>query len=217
MTPSNDSYFSDTLAGFREPLLSAVAVRIQLGRWEPLVAKHALASLDRSNNTPPPEPMTITIEEMWRMQVEHRSLLIAARSLVHGMEMLDPPLPIDSDVRADIIDVRDLLEHWVENMPIFNTTPTPRTPAYRSGKAFLARHPRSSPYTWSRWDTQSGPLLTPDVNGETLRELADATTQAVLAAHPEMADGVPEVPYTGWQFFKGSWWPDREWLKERRP
>jgi hypothetical protein len=54
--------------------------------------------------------------------------------------------------------VRDLLEHWDENMPIFNGD-SKEVPPRPSGKRFAARNPTGTPYWSSEWNSKEGPLL----------------------------------------------------------
>jgi hypothetical protein len=54
-----------------------------------------------------------------------------SRAAGTAVEMLDPPMPIDQSVRDGIVDLRDMLEHWPDNMPVFNQQPRTRQPAVR--------------------------------------------------------------------------------------
>lgn len=101
----------------RQALLWAVAVRRQLDRWEPLAALHLGGSLK------PPSFRAITSEEMWRGEIEHHFHLIAAGKLLQAIPLLSEPPAIDPTVRAELKEVRDLLEHWTDDMPLFNVTP----------------------------------------------------------------------------------------------
>jgi hypothetical protein len=107
-----DDYFDETMVN-RQRLLWAVATRRQLERWEPLVA-----SVVR------PDPLVPECVTVWSAEMEHHFALIAARNLIRAME-LPPPMAVqvDDTLRAELIEGRDLHEHWVENMPIFNLTP----------------------------------------------------------------------------------------------
>lgn len=164
---SDRSYF-DGLMPERQALLWAVAVRRQLDRWEPLVALHLDGDLK------PPSRRSITSEEMWRGEVEHHFLLIAAANLLHAIPLLSEPPVIDPTVRAELKEVRDLLEHWTDNMPVFNVRPRTSQPPRTSGRSFAARNPVKGPYGWWNWSSKDGPRVTPHVTAQDLRALADS-------------------------------------------
>jgi hypothetical protein len=51
-------------------------------------------------------------------------------------------------MRQEIIEMRDLNEHWKDNAPVFNVRPGRREPNRPSGRSFAARNPARSPYYW---------------------------------------------------------------------
>ena len=179
-----DPYFDS--APERQALVWAGAVRRQLGRWEPLVAKHLLTMMEPNMTPRPIPPTTMRSEEYWQGEVERHFLLIAARNLVKAIDLMDPRPKVDAVVRAELIETRDLVEHWTENMPVFNVTPLPRRPGYRSGKDFAARNPDHGPYCWWSWNASRGAMATPNVSADQLRELVDATITTAVAVRPEM-------------------------------
>lgn len=62
-------------------------------------------------------------------EFEHHFALVAARNLVKALELAPASrIVIDPTLRAELIEGRDLLEHWTENMPLFNVTPRPAEP-----------------------------------------------------------------------------------------
>jgi hypothetical protein len=56
--------------------------------------------------------------------------LIAANNLLKAIKLMDRPPKVDLAVSKELTVVRDLNEHWVENMPIFNVQPKPRDLGY---------------------------------------------------------------------------------------
>jgi hypothetical protein len=151
-------------------------------------------------------------DDYWQGELERHMLLIAARNLVKAIELLDCPPVVDPVVRAELIETRDLLEHWTENMPVFNVTPRPRQPGYRSGKDFAGRNAEHGPYCWWSWNALRGPLVTPNVSGEQLRLFVDDTVEAALTVRPDMAEYVLPSPPSCFRKPKAPddwWWPDR--------
>ncbi len=181
-------------------LLWAVAVRQQLERWEPLVAAHIKAAFNAGS--------PLTESEIWQGQIEHHFALVAARNLLHAIDLAqNHGITVDADLRQEIIEGRDLLEHWKENLPIFNVTPRPAEPKYRSGKSSAARHPNRSPYYWLHWTNKRGPLLLPNVAALDLRELIDRVEAVVLASSPSLSRFVPTQAPSSWMEWEGGWWP----------
>jgi len=204
-----DSYF-DT-ASERQPLFWACAVRVQLGRWEPLVAKHALQTLAPNLRPPPDPPIVMAEHEYWDGERERHLLLIAARNLLLSLGLLDNPPVVDSNMRSELIEARDLNEHWLENMGIFNVHPRPREPKYRSGKEFAERNPRSGPYCWWAWSLNQGPLVTPNVPAATVHNLCDQVIDAVISDDSAIAGYVPRTYPSPWHPRANSsdpWWPN---------
>jgi hypothetical protein len=188
----------------RQRLLWAQATRRQLGRWERVVAIGVRRDLDKR------EPDQ---GAFWLAESEHHLLLAAARSLLRALE-LDPPSAVISDpvMRAELQEVRDLLEHWDENMPVFNVMPRSAEPPRSSGRAFAERNPKSSPYNPEAWSNVGGAKVTPNVTAPALHELLDAVEAEVLAVEPSLARfGEPRME-TPWMRSGEEWWP-RPWAE----
>lgn len=191
-------YFDD-LGISRARLVWTIATRRQLERWEPLVALfvHELWA-DRQ----------LDGADVWSAQIEHHFALVAARNLLRALE-LDPAtsVSVDPTVRAEIIDCRDLHEHWPENLPVFNVTPRAKKPRYPSGKSFAARNPNSGPYWWLNWNNKEGALLLPHVSAPALHELLDAVQADVLARDAALSEYVPPRAPSPWLHENSEWWP----------
>jgi hypothetical protein len=90
--PSMGEYF-DPATVVRAALEWAIATRVQLARWEPLVA-------DRLRE----ESYKIAFPAggYWQAHCEWHFCLIAARNLIRALDLLDPPLTIDQVLRQEI-------------------------------------------------------------------------------------------------------------------
>jgi hypothetical protein len=193
----------------RQPLVWAAAVRRQLERWEPLVARHALSLVQKYLNPPPEHPVSIDVLQMWEGEGEHHFLLVAAGQLLKGLAMLDDPPVIDQIVASELREARDLNEHWEDNMPVFNVGPTrPKEPARSSSKRFAERNLRHGPYSWWSWDGQRGPLVTPNVTATQVHELVEIAITACSSAISERPVTIPEAAPRPWHVptKAGDWW-----------
>jgi len=197
-----DDYFDGEMLN-RQRLFWVVATRRQLERWEPLVA-----SVIRLNLLDSLVPDCVTV---WTAQMEHHFALIAARNLLKALD-LDPPMKVSVDptLRSELIEGRDLHEHWVENMPIFNVTPRPARPKYRSGKDFAQRHPDKGPYWWLDWSNKTGARLMPNVPAPVLHALLDEIEAEVLNDDPDLQRCLPPRAPSPWIYENGEWWPKPE-------
>jgi hypothetical protein len=194
-------YFGPLMVN-RQRLLWAVATRRQLERWELLVAESLRAEFDGAE---------FGDANIWLAAMEHHFVLIAARNLLHALD-LDPAtsVPVDPTMRAELIEGRDLHEHWTENMPVFNMTPRKTEPPRRSGRDFAARNPREGPYDWLCWSNTKGAELLPHVSAPELHDLLDAVETDVLARDAALARFVPPRVPSPWTRQNGEWWPKRE-------
>ena len=150
----------------------------------------------------------LTDAEIWQAATEHHFTLIAARNLLRALE-LPPrmPLPIDKDFRAEVIEIRDLHEHWDVNAPVFNVTPRFAQPTHRSGKDFAARYPDRGPYWWLGWGNKTGATLSPGVSAPVLHALLDQIEAQVLSEDPKLSSFVPAREPSPWVYTAGEWWP----------
>ena len=191
-----DDYFGETMVN-RQRLLWVVATRRQLERWEPLVA-----SVVR------PDPLVPDCVTVWTAEIEHHFLLVAAGHLFQALD-LDPPMrvPVDPTLRAELIEGRNLHEHWRENMPIFNVTPRPAQPKHKTGKSFAARNPDASPYWWLDWSNKTGARIMPNVPAPVLHALLDEIEAEVLNDAPDLQRCLPPRAPSPWIHEGGEWWP----------
>ncbi|MDX6516442.1 MAG: hypothetical protein QOH73_2108 [Gaiellaceae bacterium] len=183
----------------RSRLLWAVATRRQLDRWEPYVAESAIRSYQQGE---------LDSADIWAAELEHHFTLIAARHLMRALELKPvAAVAVDPTMRAELIEGRDLHEHWVDNLPVFNVTPRPAQPPRRSGRDFAARNPDHSPYWWLGWSGAGGAMLLPNVPAPALRRLLDDIEAEVLTADPSFATFVPPLIPSRWFEEDGHWWP----------
>jgi hypothetical protein len=179
----------------RQRLLWAIATRRQLERWEPLVAK----AVQRGQ---------LDDVDIWAGETEYHFVLIAVRNLFHALDLDPPPnVEVDPTLRSELIESRDLHEHWKENAPIFNVTPLPAEPSYRSGKEFAARNPDTSPYWWFRWSPATGARLLPNVPASAVHDLVDVIEADVCSQDADFRRFVPPRAHSPWHHQNGEWWP----------
>ena len=195
------TYFSPLMVR-RQRLFWAVATRRQLERWEPLVAEWVYRNLFNRQ---------LDDVDVWAAQAEHHLALVAARHLLHALDLAPAArVLVDPTVRDELIEGRDLNEHWTENMPVFNVNPRQTQPTHKTGKRFAARNPTSGPYDWIDWTPPSGALLQPHVPAPVLHQLLDAIEADALAEDPELARFVPARAPSPWVLQNGEWWPKGE-------
>lgn len=176
-------YFSPAMQD-RTLMIWSIACRRQLERWEPLVAEYLRLTL--ANESP-------SGRLVWDANIEHHLLLVACHNLVKAIDKFDADIPIDPVVKAELTQVRDLLEHWHENMPIFNVKPRQSEPKYPSGKAFTERNPGRSPYWWLYWDSKENQTgVTINVSARAVYELVEKVQRYVFERDPGLIRFVPE-------------------------
>lgn len=183
----------------RQRLLWAIATRKQLERWEPLVASFWRA-----------DPATAHPDEadIWSAEIEHHFALVAVGNLFQALDFAPAAsVSVDPILRAELIEGRDLHEHWPENMPVFNASPRTAQPPRRSGKEFAARNPEHGPYWWLRLDHKKGALLLPHVPAPALHRLLDAVEAEVLTNDDSLRRFVPRRAPSPWLHENGKWWP----------
>ena len=147
--------------------------------------------------------------DIWTAEIEHHFVLVAARHLFYALDLAPPANPsVDPTLRAELIEGRDLHEHWIENMPVFNVTPRELEPRWRSGRNFAARNPDAGPYWWLSWSNKMGAMVLPNVSAPALRQLLDAVEADVLAENPALRSFVPPRAPSPWLHQDGEWWPN---------
>jgi hypothetical protein len=192
----SDDYFDRTMVN-RQRLLWVVATRRQLERWEPIVA-----SVVRVN------PLVPDCTDVWIAEVEHHFALIAASHLLRALDLSPASsVSVDPILRAELIEGRNLHEHWKENLPVFNVKPRTKEPAHQTGKDFAARNPDRGPYWWLGWSNKTGARLLPNVPAPALHALLDVVEAEVLSDDPELAGCVPTRAPSPWIHERGEWWP----------
>jgi hypothetical protein len=110
-------------------------------------------------------------------------------------------------LRAELIEARNLLEHWDKNMPLFNVSPRVEEPERRSGRDFAKRNPGRRPYGQHEWSNKTGARLLPNVTAPALHRLLDDVEAEILASDPELGRFVPPRAPSPWLHEDGEWWP----------
>lgn len=197
-----DPYFADPLGQRRQVLLWAVAARRQLDRWEPLVARYIWSRYDRG--TPMPS------HQIWEGETEHHFTIVAFDHMLEALKLWSTPVAIPSIVKQEVAEVRDLVTHWQDNMPVFNTRLRKQEPPRRTGRTYAARNPDRTPYSWFSWSARRGPMLTTNVCAPDARKAIHAACDAVLSEDPGLSRFVPpEVPSPWLIDDHGNWWPSQ--------
>jgi hypothetical protein len=202
-------YFDERMVN-RQRLLWTMATRRQLERWEPYVAA---AVLRRT------EGRELDSADIWSAEIEHHFALVAGRHLLRALEF-EPAtrVSIDPTLRAELIQGRDLHEHWPDNLPVFNISPRVDEPPRPSGRDFAARNPDRGPYWWLGWSNKTGAQLLPHVSAPALHHVLDEVEAEVLANDAELTRFVPPRAPSPWLQQDGEWWPDSTHdLGGRRP
>lgn len=200
-TEDPDPYFNALMLS-RQVMSWSVATRLQLDRWEPLVARNIWVSLSKEKELPG--------NLIWQAQFEHHWLLVACGHLLRALDLAANPIAVEPSLKADLIAGRDLHEHWIDNMPVFNVTPRQKKPPRASGKGFAKRNPGRSPYGWLGWSSKVGPKVLPEVPASTVHELLDAAEEWAVSVSPDFADfRLPraESPWMGPDAGPDRWWP----------
>jgi hypothetical protein len=193
-------YF-DPLTVNRQRLLWTVATRRQMERWEQLVA--AILNADAAGQH-------LHGQTWWLAEIEHHLALVAARNLLHALDLAPASgVSIDQTLRDELKEGRDLHEHWLDYLPVFNVTPRPAQPArYKSGIAFAARNPRGGP-DWG-FNNKAGALLLPHVSAPALHDLLDAVEAEAIDSDPNLSSYVPPRAPSPWLRDKFGWYPKAE-------
>jgi hypothetical protein len=167
-----DDYFDDRGVS-RQRLIWTVATRQQLEVWEALVAENVRLSFANR---------TLDGAEIWQAAIAHHFALIAACNLIRAIDVGDSAeIAVDAVLRAELVEGRNLHEHWVANLPVFKVTPRKEEPRL-SGKTFAERNPDRSPYGWLGWSGITGAMLLPNVSASALHDVLDRVQAHVLAS-----------------------------------
>jgi hypothetical protein len=196
-----NGYF-DGAGGMRQVLLWTVATRQALERWEASVA--TAIRLEAYEKRKPPGRL------FWAAEIDRYWTFVAARTVLRALGLIDLQIEVDPELEKAVIQHRDLLEHWDENMPVFNISPRQTTPPRKSGKEYASDNPDSSPYGQIRWNGSEGPILGFRVPAEKLHRLLDAVQEEVQARSPSLAEYIPSrapSPWLGKEAGRDRWFP----------
>jgi hypothetical protein len=204
-----DSYWGD-LGTRRQVLLWAMAARRQLDRWEPLVARKVWGHYPEATPAPP--------SLHWEGESEHCFAIVAMDHMLEAVNLWGAPVPLSDVLRLEIPEVRDLLLHWKDNMPVFRQRPRPHEPARSTGKRFAARNPNIHPYDPLAWSSRMGARLTWNVSGSDARAAIAAVQGAVLGEAPDLALYLVEEAPSPWHIDEhGNYWPLQVKDRGQRP
>lgn len=195
-----DAYFSPHVV-HREVLVWVLATRRQLDRWETLVA-----SLLRSHLRGRREPS----REVWEAQTERHLALVAAAHIRRAVGLPGWTGDIDTKVLDVLGDLRNTLEHWDENLPVFSISPKQDDPPRPSGRRLAEGQPEGFPFSMFAWNGTEGPVLWPGLPASTVREVLDRLEAHVLSQAKDLRRFVPArepSPWLGESAGADRWWP----------
>jgi hypothetical protein len=183
----------------RQRLLWTIATRRQLERWEPV---KAAIVLDFLRGRQPDGP------DIWSAEIEKHLALVAAVNLLRALDLSPPTaVSIEPILRAELKEGRDLVEHWPDNMPVFNVSPRVQQPPRSSGKSFAARNPRRRPYGQIDYRPETGVWLLPNVSAQALHRLLDDVEAEVLSKNDSLRRFIPPRAPSPWLREGSRWLP----------
>lgn len=192
---------SDHVMQDRQALLWVIGSRLQIRRWEIVLARYLKSTLWTSSIG--------ASSDVWQAQTEWHLALVATNNFVRAVENTRGRITAAADELAtDIRLLRDLQEHWNEQWPAFYDRSNPG-PLARSGKSFASRHPGGDPYWWLGWDSQTGPTLGPGLRVEDILSELDRVQSAVLESSPQLIEYLAPIDDSPWisDPKAGRWWP----------
>lgn len=196
-----EDYF-EGIGGLRQMVLWTVATRQALERWESSVASAIHFELYEQHK--PPGRL------VWLAEIDRHFTFVAAHNLIRAVRLIGLEVKVDEDLEAAVTQHRHLLEHWDENMPVFNVEPREVEPRYRSGKEYALANPSTTPYGSIRWNSSDGPTLGSDITAAHLHAFLDDAQARAVVQHPGLEDYIPErrrSPWLGEEAGSGRWFP----------
>jgi hypothetical protein len=184
----------------RQLLFWEIVTRRQLEHWE-----HSVAEIVRLGLQSTSLPGSL----VWLAEADRHLVFVAARNLLRAAQLEQEAL-FDQGIAENITNVRDLLEHGEQNMPVFNVSPQRGIPPRQSGRNFSAQHPGKSPFSSFAWNSDDGPVLAPELPAWLIHESLNRIEALVIRRSPQLEQYVPEraaSPWFGKDFGKDRWWP----------
>lgn len=181
----------------------AGASQVQFERWEPLVAQQVAAAFDAKY----PMPSRL----VWQMDMERHFLLVAIDHLMTALKFAQFPVQMPMKPAIELENARNLIEHWQEHMPTFNSTPRPQlSTKYPSASAFAVVNPTGTPFSSLEWGSTVGPKLLPRVTADEVKRVVEAVTARLVLDHPNLAPFFHEwepSPWIGGDDPSDKWFP----------
>ena len=147
-------------------------------------------------------------ELIWQGETEHHFAVVAFDHMLEALKLSPDQVPIPTLVEEEVAEVRDLVTHWRDNMPVFNTHPQSQAPPRKTGRSYATRNPGKTPYSWFSWTSRRGAMLTTNVSATDARAAIRTVQDAVLAEDAYLARFVPSEVESPWFVDEqGSWWP----------
>ncbi len=170
----------------------AASAIVQFGRWSDCVADAVALGLFLKDDKEK------RAAARWGAERERHFLLVSAHHLIDATAKARFGVQATGTVARDIPDARDLLEHWHDNMPVFNHHPQHTTPPRRSGQNFLANNPDGNPYDAWNWNNTVGPRLLPEVSGADLEQFVRRVERELIRADATWQRHLPPWSRSPW-------------------
>lgn len=200
--------FFSGLSGARQVLFWVVATRRHLELWDEHVARIVAEDL-RSRESDG--------QLIWDSQLDRHLTIVCLRNVLRALDVVENPPEVPSGIGETIKNVRDLLEHWDENMPIFNVSPRKAEPPRPPGKDFAKTHPDQTPYYGISWNGKRGSMVTPNLAAAQLHDLLDRLEGWAIEMSPSLKGFVHVRKPSPWQRDdSGILWPAAEFLSDKR-
>lgn len=184
----------------RQVLFWSVGARRHLELWEERVASWIRVNLKDQQAIPDGQLV-------WAAALDRHLVFVCMRNVLRALDLAKKPPRLERKFTAAIKNVRDLLEHWDENMPVFNVSPR-GSPKRKSGQAFAADNPYDTPYGSMSWRSSVGAVLTPDVPASAMHASLDQLESWAVGVNPALVDYVPSRRESPWiHTDSGEWWP----------
>jgi hypothetical protein len=198
---SKQSSYFDEQSVARQIAVWSVGTRRHLENWERQIATWVADGI-RNEGRPPGGQL------VWSASLDHHMCLVALRNLLRALDLTkNPPALPNGFASATVKSVRDLLEHWDENMPIFNVSPRSARPRHRSGQDFADTFPYTTPYSSMRWQSMQGAVLAPDLPATLVHQALDVCLEWAVAASSDLSEFIPDRMESPWTTEGGEWWP----------
>ncbi len=170
-------FFKEASAA-RQALLWSIATRRQLDRWADVVDQ-IVESMQLGED--------IDGRLVWKAEAERHLALVAAGNVATALKLpTNTATPTDADLIPTLEALRNVSEHWDQQMPYFNVQPH-EGEAHLSGRVLVGQDPQRTPFAqFARYGSDD--LLWADVPASRVRAMLDDIERQIIEQHPTLAD-----------------------------